>query len=75
MAHHVHEDDLTELALGHRSARDGPAVEHLRRCAECRAEFEALGAVVAAARAVTAADLPLPPPQGVWEAITAEIGG
>ncbi|WP_327267561.1 hypothetical protein OG233_02480 [Streptomyces sp. NBC_01218] len=75
MAHHVHEDELTELALGHRSATDGAAARHLRRCPECSAELDSLRAVVSAARAVTPADLPLPPPQWVWEAITAEIGG
>lgn len=75
MAHHVHEDDLAELALGHGFATDGRTAGHLGRCAGCRATLDALGAVVTAARAATPADLPLVPPPEVWVAITAGIDG
>lgn len=69
---HVHPDDLALLALGERP--EGVDAAHVAGCPQCRAEVDQLRAVVTAARAATAADVPQAPPSRVWDAVVAELG-
>ncbi|MGW0909557.1 anti-sigma factor domain-containing protein [Streptomyces sp. NPDC002853] len=71
---HVDSSDLAELALAEAdAARSGPVGAHLHQCGACRAHLDALRRVVDAARSVSPADVPTPPPQRVWQAISAEL--
>ncbi|MEV6758571.1 anti-sigma factor [Streptomyces sp. NPDC051214] len=71
---HIDSSDLAELALAEAdAARSGPVGAHLRQCGACRAHLDALRRVVDAARSVSPADVPTPPPQRVWQAISAEL--
>ncbi|WP_443047093.1 hypothetical protein [Streptomyces sp. HB2AG] len=66
---------LAELALGEPSAEEAVrARQHVRECERCAAELEALERVVSAARGASPADVPVAPPDGVWEAVAAELG-
>lgn len=67
---HPSEDDLTLLALGEQISG---APEHLRTCAPCRTEVQALAGTVRAAREADLAVLP-PPPPAVWERVRSELG-
>ncbi|MEV0529677.1 anti-sigma factor [Streptomyces sp. NPDC050439] len=71
---HVDSSDLAELALTEADAApSGPVGAHLRQCGACRAHLDALRRVVDAARSASPADVPTPPPQRVWQAISAEL--
>ncbi|MGW7072299.1 anti-sigma factor [Streptomyces sp. NPDC054855] len=71
---HVDSSDLAELALTKAdAARTGPVGAHLHQCGACRAHLDALRRVVEAARSASPADVPTPPPQRVWQAISAEL--
>lgn len=70
---HADPDALTLLALGE-PAPDRSTEDHLRTCASCRAEVEALREVVVLGREARAErDLPAPP-EAVWNRIAAETG-
>lgn len=70
---HADPDTLTLLALGE-PAPDRSTEDHLRTCASCRSEVEALREVVAIGRE-THVELDLPaPPEAVWSRIAAETG-
>lgn len=69
---HIDDDDLSVIALGESTnARDEA---HLRDCARCRSRLDQFAAVVAASRSIAPQDRPVPPPDSVWEGISAELG-
>jgi hypothetical protein len=68
---HSDPEDLALRALGEDVAG---LDDHLATCALCRDELEALRAVVATGRAVTAEDRPVAPPPVVWDRVVAELG-
>lgn len=73
---HVDPDQLALLALGERlgEPQDATVAEHLDRCAECRAEIDALRHTVTLGReSVEHRDVPAPP-AAVWNRIAAETG-
>ncbi|MFB6833403.1 anti-sigma factor [Streptomyces hydrogenans] len=74
MAEHLSADELTELALRPVGPPDARRRTHLRVCGECARELRQLRRVVESARATTIEDLLVPPPAGVWDAISAELG-
>lgn len=66
---HVTDDDLAVLALGEQLPY---ADRHLAGCERCRAELAILRATV---RTAQSADIDVPPPPpGVWDRITSELG-
>lgn len=68
---HSDPDDLALRALG----EDVAGVdEHLAACDECRAEVDALRALVGTARTVRDDDAPQAPPETVWAGVRAELG-
>ncbi|MFF9345225.1 anti-sigma factor [Streptomyces sp. NPDC014773] len=73
MAEHLSADDLTELALRPSSPPDARQRAHLRVCGECAGELRQLRRVVESARSATIEDLLVPPPAGVWDAVSAEL--
>ncbi|MET8396327.1 hypothetical protein ABZV59_31180 [Streptomyces anthocyanicus] len=71
---HVHPSHLVELALGHASGEaDVGALRHAASCPRCREELLRLTRVVTAARGAEASDLPVPPPERVWQRIALEV--
>jgi anti-sigma-K factor RskA len=70
---HYDEMTLALIALGESHATDDDE-QHLAACAQCRAEVEQLGAVVATGRSVTVDDYPVTPSAAVWDRIVAEVG-
>ncbi|WP_217166164.1 hypothetical protein [Streptomyces sp. AC512_CC834] len=72
---HVEPAALVELALGHQvsSSDDVRVLRHIANCARCSNELNRLARVVAAARGVEASDLPVAPPEQVWQRITHEM--
>ncbi|GHC51179.1 anti-sigma factor [Streptomyces flavofungini] len=71
---HLHPADLAELALADEASETfGTRTAHLAECDQCRAELDSLRRVVGAARAVSPDDVPAPPPERVWHAISAEL--
>lgn len=71
---HLHPADLADLALAEETSETlGPHTAHLAECDQCRAELDSLRRVVGAARAVSPDDVPAPPPERVWRAISAEL--
>ncbi|WJV44118.1 anti-sigma factor [Streptomyces flavofungini] len=71
---HLDHAELAEIALGEMDDGQSPRSLHLDRCATCRTELEELRRVVVAARSLSADDVLAPPPDRVWEAISAELG-
>ncbi|WP_326755676.1 hypothetical protein OIE73_32255 [Streptomyces hirsutus] len=71
---HVEPAHLVELALGNGvSSDDADALRHIALCRTCREELTLMARVVAAARGVEEADLPVAPPQRVWRRIAQEV--
>lgn len=71
---HVDPSHLVELALGHASGdEDADALRHVASCPRCRRELARMTHVVAAARGVQASDLPVAPPDRVWQRIVQEV--
>ncbi|MER6113625.1 hypothetical protein [Streptomyces hirsutus] len=71
---HVEPAHLVELALGNGvSSDDADALRHIALCRACREELTLMARVVAAARGVEEADLPVAPPQRVWLRIAQEV--
>lgn len=72
MSSHVDPDDLALLALGERN--DNADEQHLTSCPTCSAELDQMRAVIGSARAVSAEDKVVTPPERVWDAVAAELG-
>lgn len=71
---HVEPAHLVELALGNGvSSDDAGALRHIALCRRCREELSRMARVVAAARSVEECDLPVAPPQRVWQRIAQEV--
>ncbi|QUW95349.1 hypothetical protein KE639_06618 [Streptomyces sp. V17-9] len=71
---HVHPSHLVDLALGHAgSDADVGALRHAESCPRCREELLRLTRVVTTARSVEASDLPVAPPECVWQRISLEV--
>lgn len=71
---HVHPSHLVELALGHTSGdADVGALRHAASCPRCGEELLRLTRVVTAARGAEASDLPVAPPERVWQRIALEV--
>lgn len=68
---HVEDDELALIALG--EAADPTDEAHLATCGRCQSRLDQLRAVVSSARSIEPGDRPSPPPEAVWEAITAEL--
>ena len=71
---HLDHAELAEIALGEMDDGQSPLSRHLGECVTCRTELEELHRVVVAARSMSADDVLAPPPERVWEAISAELG-
>ncbi|CAM5351366.1 hypothetical protein STENM223S_08152 [Streptomyces tendae] len=70
---HVDPSHLVELALGHTSgAADAGALRHVASCSRCRGELLRMTRVVTAARGAKVSDLPVSPPERVWQHIARE---
>ncbi|MEU3660498.1 hypothetical protein AB0E77_12190 [Streptomyces sp. NPDC032940] len=70
---HVDPSHLVELALGHVSDEaDVSALRHVASCPRCRGELLRTIRVVTAARGAEVSDLPVTPPERVWQRITLE---
>lgn len=65
--------ELVELALAQGEDSESPLAGHLGHCPRCRAELGELRRVVVAARSVSPDDLLAPPPDRVWEGISAQL--
>lgn len=70
---HVEPAHLVELALGNASDGDPAALRHVAVCARCRDELAWMRRVVTAARQLDASDLPVVPPEHVWERLSREL--
>ncbi|MGA4800186.1 hypothetical protein ACPB9J_07645 [Streptomyces lavendulocolor] len=70
---HVEPAHLVELALGNASDGDSAALRHVAVCARCRDELAWMRRVVTAARQLDASDLPVVPPEHVWERLSREL--
>ncbi|MGX1508900.1 hypothetical protein RKD44_000188 [Streptomyces collinus] len=71
---HVHPSHLVDLALGHaRGDADVGALWHAGSCPRCREELLRLTRVVTTARSAEASDLPVAPPECVWQRISLEV--
>ncbi|MFD0416034.1 hypothetical protein [Streptomyces sp. NPDC127108] len=71
---HPHPADLADLALADEASGTlDTRTAHLAACDRCRAELDSLRRVVRAARAVSPDDVPAPPPERVWQVISAEL--
>ncbi|MFG3073225.1 hypothetical protein [Streptomyces sp. NPDC048225] len=70
---HVDPSHLMELALGHTSGEDDDgALRHVASCSRCRGELLRMTRVVTAARGAQVPDLPVSPPERVWQRIARE---
>ena len=69
---HYDEETLSLLALGE-SGVTADDEAHLETCPRCRGEVSQLKVVVATARGVSDQDLPVAPPDRVWQRIIAEV--
>ena len=69
---HCDDDELSVIALGEPARPEDE--QHLQACARCQSRLDQLTAVVASARSITAADHPIAPPAGTWDAIATELG-
>ncbi|GGT10487.1 anti-sigma factor [Streptomyces chromofuscus] len=70
---HTDEETLAAMALG--EPAPPAAAEHVRTCARCGRELNALRRVVSAARAPMGQDEDLDePPAGLWDAVAGELG-
>ncbi|MCZ7434315.1 hypothetical protein [Streptomyces sp. WMMC1477] len=74
---HIESAHLVELALGNDVPHhdDGAALRHIASCERCSAELDRMTRVVGTARRVEEPDLPVAPPERVWEYIAEEIAG
>lgn len=71
---HVHPSHLVDLALGHAGGdADVGALRHAESCPRCREELLRLARVVTTARSAEASDLPVAPPECVWQRISLEV--
>lgn len=71
---HMHPSHLVELALGHTSGEaDVGALRHAASCPRCREELLRLVRVVTTARSTEVSDLPVAPPEHVWQRIALEV--
>ncbi|MGX1225969.1 hypothetical protein RKD42_007228 [Streptomyces ambofaciens] len=71
---HVDPSHLVELALGHASGdADVGALRHVASCPRCRGELARLTRVVSASRGARVSDLPVAPPERVWQRIVHEV--
>ncbi|MDH6224776.1 hypothetical protein [Streptomyces sp. MJP52] len=70
---HVDPAHLMELALGNSGLPDDGALRHIAGCGRCREELRRTARVVAAARGVQERDLPVAPPERVWQAVTRDL--
>lgn len=68
---HCDPETLALRALGEPVPAEDAA--HLASCDTCRADLDALVAVITQAREVTAEDVPTAPPDHVWDAIADEL--
>ncbi|MBW1596071.1 hypothetical protein [Streptomyces sp. JJ38] len=68
---HVESAHLVELALGNdvRRHEDGAALRHIASCERCSAELDRMTRVISVARGVEEPDLPVAPPERVWQRI------
>jgi Anti-sigma-K factor rskA len=69
---HCDDDALALVALGETPSPADAA--HLSGCAQCRAEIESFGRVVAAGRGDRTPAVVVPPPAHVWDGIAAATG-
>ncbi|HEX6196344.1 MAG TPA: anti-sigma factor [Jiangellaceae bacterium] len=69
---HVDQDRLADLAIG--EPAPDKVTAHLESCAQCAAEFEALGKVVSAGRELNETDVLVEPPPHVWEGVARAAG-
>ncbi|TDT42728.1 hypothetical protein EV562_101698 [Streptomyces sp. BK208] len=70
---HVDPSHLMELALGHTGGEDDDgALRHVASCSRCRGELLRMTRVVTAARGAQVPDLPVSPPERVWQRIARE---
>ena len=72
MSPHVDPDDVALLALGEHI--DTTDERHVSDCFTCQGQLDQMRAVVTSARAVTAEDKVVAPPERVWDAVAAELG-
>ncbi|MEV7000814.1 hypothetical protein AB0N62_24440 [Streptomyces sp. NPDC093982] len=71
---HLESARLVELALGSATLpEETHAHQHVSTCRSCREQLERMTRVVALARSVDAADLPVAPLGRVWQRITQEL--
>ncbi|MFJ7072252.1 hypothetical protein [Streptomyces sp. NPDC098781] len=71
---HLEPARLVELALESTTlSEDTDALRHLSTCRPCREQLERMTRVVALARSVDPADLPIAPAGPVWQRITQEL--
>lgn len=71
---HLESARLVELALGSATlTEETHAHQHVSTCRPCREQLERMTRVVALARSVDAADLPVAPLGRVWQRITQEL--
>jgi len=71
---HVHPSHLVDLALGHAGGdADVGALRHAASCPRCREELLRLTRVVTTGRSAEASDLPVAPPERVWQRISLEV--
>lgn len=71
---HLEPARLVELALGSATLTDDTdAHRHVATCRSCREQLDRMTRVVALARSVDAADLPIAPVGRIWQRIAQEL--